>query len=127
MALQLAGLGRNGNSGRRLDLCFFYLDDGILAGDVVAVSEALQLLQRACPELGLTLQLSKSELVVLTNQAGHDLHNHFPRELLVDDQGNSRVFTRNFEFLDSPIGSNTLTVPPTLRAASKRCGHCLKL
>ena len=58
---ELAGLGRNGNAGRKLDLCFFYLDDGVLAGDLEAVSQALALLHRACPTLGLTLELSKSE------------------------------------------------------------------
>ena len=47
IALKLAALGRSGNFGKQLDLCFFYLEDGLLAGDVDAVSEALSMLQTA--------------------------------------------------------------------------------
>ncbi|CAE7928885.1 unnamed protein product, partial [Symbiodinium sp. KB8] len=45
-----------------LDLAFFYLDDGIIAGDVHAVVRALQLVQRRAPALGLRLNLSKCEV-----------------------------------------------------------------
>ena len=41
---RLAGLGKNGRPGRKLDLCFFYLDDGVLAGSIEAASEALEIL-----------------------------------------------------------------------------------
>ena len=87
VATELVGLGRDGNAGRKLDLCFFYLDDGFLAGDLEIVSQALATfaqLCRACPALGLTLELSKSELVVLTSVERQDLHQHFPQELLID-------------------------------------------
>ena len=100
VALQLAQLGRGGNPGRKLDLCMWYLDDGVLAGDVEAVSEALTLLHNACPGLGLTLELSKSELVVLSGIPRPDLHNFFPAPLLVDQNtGACRVLKGNFDLL----------------------------
>ncbi len=106
VATELVGLGRDGNAGRKLDLCFFYLDDGFLAGDLEIVSQALAQLRRACPALGLTLELSKSELVVLTSIERQDLHQHFPQELLIDSAtGASRVEKVDFEFLGSPIVS----------------------
>ena len=109
LALKLADLGRNGNPGLPLDLCAFYLDDGVFAGDIKAVSEALTLLQGHCPSLGLSLELGKSELVVLIeNTQRADLANFFPGELLFDPlTGDSRVLRSNFEMLGAPIGSGT--------------------
>ena len=107
LALKLAGLGRDGRPGRKLDLCFFYLDDGVLAGSVEAVSEALRLLSELCPALGLTLELSKSELIVCTDTERGDLRQFFPEQLLIDrETGASRVRCGDFEFLGSPVGSN---------------------
>ena len=107
IALRLAGLGRGGNPGRRLDLCFFYLDDGVLAGDPLAVAEALKTLIEECPALGLTLELSKSELVVMNDEVSQDLHRLFPRDLLIDQEtGECRVRRRNFELLGAPFGSS---------------------
>ena len=114
LALRLRGLGRFGNSGRALDICAFYLDDGVLCGDIRAVSEALTLLQNPCSALGLSLERSKSELVVLTADERPDLHQFFPRSLLVDtDTGTSRVHKRNFEFLGAPVGTSSFCAGQT--------------
>ena len=114
LALRLRGLGRFGNSGRALDICAFYLDDGVLCGDIRAVSEALTLLQDSCSALGRSLELSKSELVVLTADERPDLHQFFPRSLLVNtDTGASRVHKRNFEFLGAPVGTSSFCAGQT--------------
>eukprot|EP00969_Alexandrium_andersonii_P147093 6504580-Alexandrium_andersonii.AAC.1 len=58
-ALQpLASDLRAGAAGRPPpDLSLFYLDDGLIAGDLPAVAAALARLQAECPSLGLELNL----------------------------------------------------------------------
>ena len=46
-----------------LDLATFYLDDGVIAGDIDAVSAALSHTQARCAELGLRLNLAKCEII----------------------------------------------------------------
>ena len=50
-----------------LDLAFFYLDDGVIAGDVAAVCAALAHIQTRSAHFGLHLNLDKSEVVCLHN------------------------------------------------------------
>ena len=120
IACKLAGLGKNGNQGRALDLCSFYLDDGLLAGSVEAVAEALALLQAECASIGLTLQLSKSELVVPTNTEPSNLNNHFPHDLRWDDEKyKSRVLCQNFDYLGAAIGDATFCESWTTETVNK--------
>ena len=44
---------------KRLDLSFFYLDDGVIAGDLEVVAAALRLVEQRGRELGLKLKVSK--------------------------------------------------------------------
>ena len=46
-----------------LGLATFYLDDGVIAGDIDAVSAALSHTQARCAELGLRLNLAKCEII----------------------------------------------------------------
>ena len=112
---QLAELSRNapGNEGHGLTL--FYLDDGIICGDVHAVAEALRLVQAECGRLGLSLKLSKCELILASGATSVDLGQLFPRDVLVDPvTGRDRVVRDgNFEFLGAPIGSDTFCAKVT--------------
>ena len=87
-------------------LALFYLDDGILCGDVHVVAEALQMIQREGQLLGLQLKLSKCELILVPGEPSADIESIFPREVLWDEQGIDRVIRdSNFEFLGAPVGS----------------------
>ena len=86
-----------------LDLGLFYLDDGVLAGDVPAVAAALTQTQRQAATLGLRLNLRKCEVVAVGDVSLGDLVAHFPGELLREPDGSSKVL-RNFELLGAPIG-----------------------
>ena len=48
-----------------LDMAFFYLDDGVVAGDAAAVGAALAHIQAQSANLGLHLNLDKSEVISL--------------------------------------------------------------
>ena len=93
-------------NGVKLDLLAFYLDDGVCAGDIEVVAEALRRIQAQAAELGLKLNLGKCELITEAPSAPVILHRHFPREVLLDlKSGASRVATSgNFELLGSAIG-----------------------
>ena len=89
-----------------LDICVFYLDDGVLAGNTRTVARALQLVQQRCSSIGLALNVKKCELVLPGSAAKEDLGKLFPRGLLFDEaSGNSRVLLHGcFELLGSAIG-----------------------
>lgn len=82
----------------------FYLDDGVVGGDVASVSQGLQAVQQAARSLGLTLNLDKCELVAVGPTSAAALTANFPAQLLADSQGNSRVL-RNFDLLGAAIGA----------------------
>ena len=86
-----------------LDLSFFYLDDGVLAGDVIAVASALHL---RSAELGLELNLLKCELVSVGDFPEAALLPYFPRQLVSTPDGASRV-QRSFELLGAPVGDDS--------------------
>ena len=86
-----------------LDLAFFYLDDGVIAGDVAAVGAALAHIQTRSAHFGLHLNLDKSEVVCLHNGSCSGLAAHLQQALLTDGAGNSRV-QRNFELLGGSRG-----------------------
>ena len=80
----------------------------MIAGDVEAVAEALALLQTECAAIGLTPQLCKSELVVPMSSEPSGLADHFPHDLIWDDEKNwSRVLCQNFEYLGAALGDDT--------------------
>ena len=85
-----------------LDLAFFYLDDGVIAGDVAFVGAALAHILAKSAELGLHLNLDKSEVISVGGTRHPDLVAHLPRELVLDGTGNSRVQT-NFELLGAAV------------------------
>ena len=93
------------NDGKSLDMTTFYLDDGINAGDIKVVAEALRLLESCCPDLGLKLNHGKCELVLPGEGTHVSLDELFPRDLFWDPEtGKSRVFlTGCFEILGASI------------------------
>ena len=96
-----------------VDLAVFYLDDGLLAGDIAAVSAALTHLQHRAASLGLTLNLHKSEVIAVGSTSPADLDGHFPAALLYTATGASRVM-RNFELLGAPIGDDAFCAAHTV-------------
>ena len=87
-----------------LDLSMFYLDDGLLAGDLGAVAAALQHVQQRSAELGLQLNLSKCEVIAVGALPASALPGPLPGALCVTADGDSRV-VRDFEFLGAGVGS----------------------
>jgi hypothetical protein len=94
------------HNNKKLDLTFFYLDDGVIAGDLEVVAAALRLVEQRGHALGLKLKVSKSELVLTASASNYNLTNLFPQSLLTDPEtGNSRVLLEgNFELLGAAIG-----------------------
>jgi hypothetical protein len=110
---------------KKLDLTLFYLDDGVLAGDLECVAEALRLVERKGAELGLQLNVGKCELVLPAEASDCDLAGLFPTSLLVDPEtGASRVLCKgNFELLGAAIGD----APACEEYMRERIGKCSKL
>ena len=101
-----------------LDIAVFYLDDGVLAGDLAAVAAALQQLQQRASAVGLHLNLAKCELVVAGTAPEAALRNHFPVPLLQTEQGASRVAS-NFALLGAAIGDDDFVRSHTAERAAK--------
>lgn len=87
-----------------LDLAMFYLDDGLLAGDVGAVAHALQHVQQRSAEIGLQLNLNKCKVVAVGATPDSAFPGPLPPSLCATADGQSRV-VRDFEFLGAPVGS----------------------
>ena len=101
-----------------LDLALFYLDDGVLAGDLAHVASALQHLQAASKAIGLDLNLAKCELAVAGPVSETALQACFPAALLCDGGGAGRVQS-NFDFLGAAIGDDTFIRDHTADRAAK--------
>ena len=86
-----------------VDLSVFYLDDGVLAGSLAAVSGALTKLQQAAAALGLTVNLSKSEAIAIGMTPAAAVAAQLPPALVCRADGQSRILT-DFEFLGAAIG-----------------------
>ena len=97
---------------RGLDIGMFYLDDGVLAGDVAAVSAALLHQQQRAAALGLTLNLRKSEVIAMAGAPATVLQRYFPPELLQDHSGCTRV-AKHFELLGAPVGDDAFCAQHT--------------
>ena len=106
-----------------LDLAFFYLDDGVI-GDVAAVGQALAHIQTKEADLGLSLNLSKCEVVDLGPTPPPTLAQHLPWDLLQHPDGRSRL-QQNFELLGAAIGDDSFVSAHTqgrVQAAGPGCG-----
>ena len=102
-------------------LVLFYLDDGILCGDVDTVAAGLQRIIDQSARLGLKLNSSKCELILPAGHCSSDLHAKFPSALLLDNDGKDWVIRdMGFEFLGAPIG----TADFCERYASERAEKC---
>ena len=101
-----------------LDIAIHYLDDGILAGEVTAVSRALRLVEARAADIGLTLNLAKCELVAVGTVDLAALHCHFHDSLLRDTHGAGKV-QRNFELLGAAIGDESFVRNHTADRAAK--------
>lgn len=103
LAKELQELSHND---KKLDLTFFYLDDGVIAGDLEVVAAALHLVERRGQEMGLKLKVNKCELVLTASASSHNLSNLFPQSLLTNPvTGASRVLLNgNFALLGAAIG-----------------------
>ena len=86
-----------------VDFSIFYLDDGVLAGSLADVSDALTKLQQAAAALGLAVNLSKSEAIAVGMTSPADVATKLPPALVQSADGSSRILT-DFEFLCAAIG-----------------------
>ena len=75
----------------------------------------------AAQDLGLSLNLGKSELVVLADDEPEGLSERFPAALLQDPETRqSRVLTKgNFEFLGAPLGDGDYAAQHTRKRVAK--------
>ena len=64
-AATVQSLARELQGAPGIDLSLFYLDDGVVAGDVAAVAAALRHVQERGAALGLSLNLAKCELITV--------------------------------------------------------------
>ena len=109
-AAALHGLAQELRAG--LDLAIFYLDDGVIAGDVASVGAALAHLQCRGLELGLQLNLTKSETIGVGRLDPATLTHHVPPELLYAADGTSKL-QWNFELLGAAVGSEAFVAQHT--------------
>ena len=86
-----------------LDFSVFYLDDGVLAGPIDAVTAALSQLQQAAGRVGLVLNLGKSEAIAVGMTSAAAIAAKLPSQLVSTSDGNNRIL-RDFEFLGAGIG-----------------------
>ena len=101
-----------------LDLAMFYLDDGVIAGDVATVGAAVAHIEQQAAAIGLCLNLSKCEVVVPGSITAADLTTALPAPLLWGDGGADRVL-RHFEFLGAAVGSDAFVASHTAQRVSK--------
>ena len=102
----------------QLDLSFFFLDDGVIAGDVAAVQQALQEVERRGATIGLRLNLAKCEVVGVGRLDASTLSNRLPPELLRTPDGASRL-QWNFELLGAAVGDVAFSAVNTLERVDK--------
>ena len=76
-----------------------YLDDVVVAGDHLAVLEALRILHEAAPGIGLHLKLEKCEIIPTAGQNTTANLPAFPASI-------KRNLTANFDLLGAPIGDS---------------------
>ena len=102
-----------------LDIAVHYLDDGVLAGNLHTVSAALRLVEARAANIGLRLNLAKSELIAVGRLDVAALHCHFPDALLRTHADGSCRVARNFELLGAAIGEDSFIHSHTVERAAK--------
>ena len=101
-----------------VDFAAFYLDDGILAGDVPSVAAAVVHTQQRVTSFGLELNMDKCELVAVGATAFDQVANHFPPALLHGPDGSPRVL-HNFELLGAAVGHTDFVAAHTMERVQK--------
>ena len=96
-----------------------YLDDGVLAGNIHAVSAALRLVEARAATIGLRLNLAKSELIAVGRMDIAALHCHFPDALLRAHADGSCRVAGNFELLGAAISEDSFIHSHTVERAAK--------
>ena len=81
-----------------LQLVYSFLDDLILAGDEIAVSQAFHFLKAEALNIGLEFNTTKCEIIPASGNNAVLNKNLFPEDIIYRDDG-------NFELLGGPIGS----------------------
>ena len=102
-----------------IDVVIGYLDDIIIAGDGESVVRALRALEGALPELGLSLNLAKCELIPTAGADSEVDLAAFPATM-------KRVFHASFKFLGTPIGIRESVVSFTKRKRADKASSLLK-
>ena len=103
-----------------LDIAVHYLDDGVLSGNLHTVSAAaLRLVEARAANIGLRLNLAKSELIAVGRLDVAALHCHFPDALLRTHAYGSCRIARNFELLGAAIGEDSFIHSHTVERAAK--------
>ena len=119
LVLKLEHLFREGIQVDPDGVVLFYLDDGVLCGDVQTVAASLEIIAGEATG-GLKLNLSKCELILPAGTCAMNVSNTFPRELLVDERGNNRIIRGGgFEFLGAPVGTNDFCEGHALERVNK--------
>jgi len=99
--------------GEPLDLIFSFLDDGVLAGPHQVVARALHRLTEEAAAIGLRLNPSKCELVLLSAPGSSSVDRSlFPNEIAVRPDG-------NFKLLGVGIGSHSYCASLTAKRVAK--------
>lgn len=106
-----------------LDVSLFYLDDGLLAGEITAVTAALALIQQKAAALDLKLNLAKSEAIAVGHTDLSLVARTLPPDLVCDASGHSRI-TRDFEFLGATLGSDAFVASHTARRVATLKSLC---
>ena len=101
-----------------LDLAVFYLDDGVVAGDVSAVSATLLHVQQRAASFRLCLNLAQCAVVTPGRAGAADFAAALPATLLRTHDGNDRVL-HNFEFLGASVGDDTFVAEHTRARVQK--------
>ena len=88
-----------GRSDDGLQLAFSYLDDFILAGEQLAVSQAFGFVRDLARQIGLEFNTTKCEVIPTAGRTSQINKHLFPPDISYKEDG-------NFEFLGGPIGSD---------------------
>ena len=108
-----------------LDFATFYLDDGVVAGDILAVAAAIAHAQRYSPELALRLNLQKCEVIAIGRVTDAQLAPHLPNNMLRATSRESLVH-RGFELLGAGIGDATFVVEAHTAARAAKANLLLQ-
>ena len=101
-------------------LDFFFLDDGIIAGDALAVVHALQLVKRCAPASGLQLNLAKCDVVGAGLLSESAIAHLLPQELLREPDGSSR-FRQSFVLLGAAIREDSFVAATPHQRSGQGC------